>query len=110
MVNVTGNHTDIATAIRNIEAAAIQLQASATVLVAAPSITLQAPTIAIAIGGGGVDLLQVVSQLITVVQQLASTTANHTHLPNGLPSTQGDHVGQGATAGALATQLNTIMP
>jgi len=107
-VNVTGNHTDIATAIRNIQAAAIQLQASATVLVAAPSITLQAPTIAI--GGGGVDLLQVLSELITVVQQLAATTANHTHLPNGLPSTQGDHTGQGATAGVLATQLNTIMP
>ncbi len=107
-VNVTGNHTDVATAIRNIQAAAIQLQASATALIVAPSITLQAPTIAI--GSGGVDLLQVLSQLITVVQQLATTTASHTHLPTGLPSTETVHTGQGTTAGELATQLNTIMP
>ncbi|MBL4761468.1 MAG: hypothetical protein JKY93_02060 [Gammaproteobacteria bacterium] len=107
-VSVAGNHTDTATANRNIQAAIIQLQASVTAFIAAPSITLQAPTIAI--GSGGVDLLQVLSQLIAVVQQLATTTAGHTHLPNGMPSTQSDHTGQAVTTGVLATQLNTIMP
>lgn len=106
------NHSDVAAAVRDIKATVIQLQGTASVLIQAPSIALQATTIAIGAGGGGTDVLQVLSGLIDVVEQLATTTATHTHGSNGAssPSTSGSHSSQAAAASALNGQLSSLMP
>ncbi|ABC33411.1 uncharacterized protein conserved in bacteria [Hahella chejuensis KCTC 2396] len=101
-INVQGSHTDIASAARQIQAQVIELKASAAV-------TIQAP--AIAMGGGGVDVLQVIADLIGVVQELAATTASHTHGGggSGAPSSSGSHSSQASRAGALKGQINGVM-
>ncbi|WP_431687051.1 hypothetical protein [Hahella sp. NBU794] len=101
-INVQGNHTDIASAARQIQAQVIQLTASAAV-------TIQAP--AIAMGGGGVDVLQVIADLIGVVQELAATTASHTHGGggSGTPSSSGSHSSQASRAETLKGQISRLM-
>ena len=110
-VNVNGNHTDIATAIRNIQAQVVQMVANASVLISAPSIALIAPTIAIG-APGGPDVLQVIAALCDVVSQLASSTAEHTHGNNGAapPSSSGDHGAQSAAVVVLKASLEGVMP
>ncbi|MDG9666715.1 phage baseplate assembly protein V [Hahella sp. CR1] len=102
-INVQGSHTDIASAVRKIQAQVIELKATA-------ALTIQAP--AIAMGGGGVDVLQVIADLIGVVQELAATTASHTHSDggSGTPSSSGSHNGQASRAGALKGQITGVMP
>ncbi|ABC28202.1 hypothetical protein HCH_01335 [Hahella chejuensis KCTC 2396] len=79
----------------------IELKASAAV-------TIQVPTIAM--GGGGVDVLQVIADLIGVVQELAATTASHTHGGgSGTPSSSGSHSGQASRAGNLQKQISGLM-
>ncbi|ABC27284.1 conserved hypothetical protein [Hahella chejuensis KCTC 2396] len=100
-ITVKGSHTDIASAARKIQAQIIELKASAAV-------TIQAP--AIAIGGGGVDVLQVIADLIGVVQELAATAASHTHGGSGTPSSSGSHSSQASRAEGLKGQISSIMP
>ncbi|WP_020411017.1 hypothetical protein [Hahella ganghwensis] len=110
-VNVTGNHTDIATAVRTIQAQVIQLKGNASVMIQAPSIALQGASIALGAGGSGTDVLRVLSDLCDVVSRIANASASHTHPSHGTaPSTTGLHVSQAGEASKLNISLSGLMP
>jgi hypothetical protein len=60
------------------------------------------------LGSDGVNIFRLLNQLMTVVEQLAATAANHNH--GGPPPTQAEaFTGQSEQAGQLASTLSPII-
>ncbi|MNL84047.1 hypothetical protein D3C87_2118870 [compost metagenome] len=61
-------------------------------------------------GTDSINIFALLLQLMDLVEQLASTTANHSHPDNGQPPSQSDAFNQQAEqATALADQLTPII-